>query len=72
MTVSQVIEEVFELFLHAVLSSSELKSIQMAYKSLRDWMNDRGANMPTLNTRHVIRHLPAGIYRNDENKLAAE
>lgn len=56
----------------AVLFSSEMQTIPIAYKTLRDWLADHGANMPPHSSHRVIKQLAANLYTDDEDKLAAE
>eukprot|EP00171_Calliarthron_tuberculosum_P002786 IDg2786t1 len=71
MTGPQVVADFAELYPPAALFSPEILSTPIIYKTLRDWLISKGANLPPHSSRRVMMQLAVNLYSDDEEKLAS-
>ena len=71
LTGDQVKSEVAEMFPPAVLFSPKIQSLPVVYRSLRDWLNAKGAALTPHSSHCIIMTLATTIYTDSEDTNVA-
>lgn len=71
MTGTQVKDAFADMFPPAVLFSPEVRSMPALYSNLRDWLNEKGANLTPHSSRRILMTLATSLYNDNEDSFAA-
>lgn len=70
-TGAQVKDAIAEMFPPATLFSPALRSMPFVYRDLRNWLDERGANMQQHSSRRIMMTIATQLYTESEDREAA-